>query len=760
MKKRFLVCILILFLAICATTSAEQMSVTSQVHSSDCMELSDLECKYDPAAKQLYIKGIVNGSSDVGAVRIASWMDNEPTAEEARKSAQNMTSIWKQSENTISARTLPFQISNSRPVDNDDLGKTQYIILAGLDSSLNLVGYAVIQVELPESYESPKLNSPVIQQKPQSVQVGERFAVSLTADERSRYTTLYLYDSGNNYIGFEHLEGASGNIKYSRWPDNSSAGVYTCRLVSYGENYQESDEVVFQLTVTEGDRPEVPTINISPESPTTESTIMFVADGVYDGIILELYRNGSRYSGFDVANTDRIEWPMTLPHGAWIAKIAVCVDEIWSYWCEMPFTVGVTNEYIPVPVFEGCDGRSYTVSLDYPDLKETYPVNLDETIQDRREYAWGFKFTDGTYEYEVTTCHFKPDSTSMVIPVTHMQSDLWVISESSFTAIDSVKLRIRDTSLVWTFDVPEEADLSKLRITQAFVQILEENYYGYTEVDISSGGNGSVLNPVTMDVPEGVRIPSQSVCEASEGWDDTLFKENASVFYVNPRDDLPYKVSVQFIQDQVPAVDLEFGITGTDADPRTDKDTQISYNALHFYYKEGDTFPRLIWVTTSFGAVDKLFDNVYINMFYDSNGEYVMNGNASLSINGMYIQVNYLHGWELTDDVKNMMNSDGLLEQRLAWLNSYQPKPLKIRKTSCLSIYDLLSISKVLNLPTTLQEIESQAFIGVDADKVIIPSTVQTIADDAFDEDVLLVLPDNRLQNWAIKNHPNYEIAQ
>ena len=108
--------------------------------------------------------------------------------------------------------------------------------------------------------------------------------------------------------------------------------------------------------------------------------------------------------------------------------------------------------------------------------------------------------------------------------------------------------------------------------------------------------------------------------------------------------------------------------------------------------------------------------------------------------------------------MRTALSADGLLEERLAWLNAWQPKPLTIQLTAPLSIRDLMVKAKVLRLPANLKEIESEAFIGVDVDRIIIPPTVETIADDAFDDDILLILPNDSLEDWARTHHPSYII--
>ena len=264
----------------------------------------------------------------------------------------------------------------------------------------------------------------------------------------------------------------------------------------------------------------------------------------------------------------------------------------------------------------------------------------------------------------------------------------------------------------------------------------------------------------TIDLPDGLDVPSLEECQAFDGWDDVNVDENSSVFYMNPRGSLPYRASLQFLQGQQPGVGFQVDVTGTEADPRTDKESEIGANFVQFHYWAGDNYPSMIWVTTSYINVSGLFDDAYIGLYYDYSGQTVNSGYAMVTVNGEFLRLNYMYGWSITEEAKTMLNADGLMEQRLAWLYAYQPKPLTIRKTAFLSIYDLLVRPRVLNLPAGLQEISSQAFIGVNAERAVIPPTVQTIADDAFDEGIFLMLPDSRLEDWAKEKHPKYWIEQ
>ena len=122
------------------------------------------ENEYNPeSVGSLLVDGTVVGPADVVRVRIATWLDYQPTSEEARQKAEYMVSIWQDKEESLSWQKLPFSLKNRRPIHEEELGKTEYIILAALDSNVNLIGYAVTKVDIPsrEQLFPADLNLPV-----------------------------------------------------------------------------------------------------------------------------------------------------------------------------------------------------------------------------------------------------------------------------------------------------------------------------------------------------------------------------------------------------------------------------------------------------------------------------------------------------------------------------------------------------------------------------------------------------------------------
>lgn len=180
---------------------------------SENLELRDVSTRM-LSNGQLEITGTVSAPSEVVRVRIAGWKDEEQTADMAREYAEFMTSVWKRNESSLTGAALPFSFSGSRPVAEDDLGKTQYTILAGLDKNVNLVGFAVIKVK--NQKPQPKLTLSVSPEKPV---LGQPVTVSWNIASDS-YELGGLF--GNVYIGdmLKHINFQDADVT-----NNSSGSI-------------------------------------------------------------------------------------------------------------------------------------------------------------------------------------------------------------------------------------------------------------------------------------------------------------------------------------------------------------------------------------------------------------------------------------------------------------------------------------------------------------------------------------------------------
>ena len=352
----------------------------------------------------------------------------------------------------------------------------------------------------------------------------------------------------------------------------------------------------------------------------------------------------------------------------------------------------------------------------------------------------------------------KPTAEEAKASVENMTS-VWQESEST--------LESHSFPFTWRGSRPVMAeDLGKTQYLILAALDTNVNAVGYAVIEAEvPGTEDDDPEWATLEIPDSVMIPSLEECEAYTGWEQVSTDDYQSIFVLPRQSGLPYKVTVQFIQNQGPGVVLEYDVTGTDADPAPNMEGDILYNAIQVYYPDGNYSPRNIWITTSVRNVGNLFDDVFFSLYYDSNPDYksISSGMINFGINSQRAQIDVRNGNtnpELKEDVIALFETDGLQEERLAWLNSYRVKSLEVKRTGVLSIYDYINPSKTLYLPENLKEIESQAFVGIDAEEAVIPGGVQKIAEDAFDDDICLILQDSLLEDWAKEYHPNYRIEQ
>ena len=106
----------------------------------------------------------------------------------------------------------------------------------------------------------------------------------------------------------------------------------------------------------------------------------------------------------------------------------------------------------------------WVAELTNPNLKDEYSVNNLEVFY--MEYSWMVCFTANDVEYQVGTsyCKFTEEGVKN-LPVQEMQADLWKVSGSSMSSEGTVAFEKNGTTLVWTFDLPNDIDLSTVEIT-------------------------------------------------------------------------------------------------------------------------------------------------------------------------------------------------------------------------------------------------------------------------------------------------------
>ncbi len=146
----------------------------------------------------LEIVGNVKGPSNVVGVWVAYWWSTEPTAAEAVSIAQDTVSRWK-SGGPYPEETVPYRMSIDRPVYNYEMGTTQYTLLVGLDTNIDMVGYAVVKTAIPGQNKQWKIQMSVSPETPVLGQeVTIRWEISGPGNFDGSYMDVVLY-SGDMY---------------------------------------------------------------------------------------------------------------------------------------------------------------------------------------------------------------------------------------------------------------------------------------------------------------------------------------------------------------------------------------------------------------------------------------------------------------------------------------------------------------------------------------------------------------------------------
>jgi hypothetical protein len=146
------------------------------------------------------------------------------------------------------------------------------------------------------------------------------------------------------------------------------------------------------------------------------------------------------------------------------------------------------------------DGNDYTARLImmYPELQSSYAVNLPESAEDSLEYSWGFYFTYGVKEYSISTSwwkHGEPDTVTLY----DMQTSLWEKTEDgSYAYVSDIPLSVEDSTLFWTFSMPEDPDASGVNRTMVEIVLQGEK----TVMDFrNSDGEDTPPAETELDLP-------------------------------------------------------------------------------------------------------------------------------------------------------------------------------------------------------------------------------------------------------------------
>ena len=127
----------------------------TEVSSVGTLELSNVQFWYEQggeileynedAVGSMTLSAEVTGPSNVCEVLIATWSETPFVEEEIPNEIDSMVKVWKNEGFEISNTPVPFEPVISHPVDQEELGKTMYVLLIGLDANGDAAGYAIVE---------------------------------------------------------------------------------------------------------------------------------------------------------------------------------------------------------------------------------------------------------------------------------------------------------------------------------------------------------------------------------------------------------------------------------------------------------------------------------------------------------------------------------------------------------------------------------------------------------------------------------------
>ena len=102
-------------------------------------------------AGTLPVSYTVTGPANVAEARIGVELYSAPSEEDLIEAIQDMESLWQSdlAEADFHPTSLPFTRGNTYGVIADELGKTIYVVVMGLDETLHVVAAAVVPIDIP-----------------------------------------------------------------------------------------------------------------------------------------------------------------------------------------------------------------------------------------------------------------------------------------------------------------------------------------------------------------------------------------------------------------------------------------------------------------------------------------------------------------------------------------------------------------------------------------------------------------------------------
>lgn len=138
----------------------EEILTAGEQVSGDAIKLTDISCRYEAgntwgtnegAVGYMYISAAAQGPETLRDILIGTWWLADLNMDEqwVHEAINQMTGIWREANIDLSG-ARNHMIEQAFPVYPDNLNTTVNVLLIGIDSDCNAVGYTIVRVPIPE----------------------------------------------------------------------------------------------------------------------------------------------------------------------------------------------------------------------------------------------------------------------------------------------------------------------------------------------------------------------------------------------------------------------------------------------------------------------------------------------------------------------------------------------------------------------------------------------------------------------------------
>ena len=253
----------------------------------------------------------------------------------------------------------------------------------------SLPGELVFNVEA-----MPHLEAPVIVSAPSEVNLMSEFTVTVEPVENAQryYLMLERYNETDDcYEWIGSTLSRSTAILFDDWSEDAEPGEYLVTVYAAADDYLDSASTQFTMTVIDAERPAAPVVTMTPGPYSDGNPVTFLLDRNYGEMRIYREMNGEDW-GYTNESVYGSQVSLWLEPGEWTLRFQYKENGIWS---ELSQPVSLTVEEAPAapePVVESYPEEvhlfdSFTVVMTPQENVQSYYADLYQ-IDDTGKWTW------------------------------------------------------------------------------------------------------------------------------------------------------------------------------------------------------------------------------------------------------------------------------------------------------------------------------------------------------------------------------------